>query len=122
MMHAVIETPQYQSDVRAAKLSADEAERIILTIAQNPKAGVIIPESGGARKIRFAAEGRGKSGGYRVITYWGGDDIPVFLLALYSKSERADLSPKERAQLRAYLSAVGAAYRSGVVKYAKGKK
>ena len=59
-MHAVVETPQFQSDVRAAKLTPDEAETIILTIARDPKAGVIIPETGGARKIRFAGREKGE--------------------------------------------------------------
>lgn len=121
-MQAIVETPQYLSDVRSAKLSSEEAEEIALTIAQNPKAGVVIPESGGARKLRFAGKGKGKSGGYRVITYWGGEDIPVFLLALYAKNERADLTPKERGYLRAYLTALPAAYRAGVKRSGKGKK
>ena len=121
-MQAIVETPQYLSDVRAAKLSAEEAEEIILTVARNPQAGVIVPESGGARKIRFAGRGKGKSGGYRVITFWGGNDIPVFLLALYAKNERADLTAKERADMRTYLTALPAAYRAGAKGRGKSKK
>jgi hypothetical protein len=121
-MQAIVETPQYLSDVRSAKLTPEEAEEIIVTVAQNPKAGVIIPDSGGARKLRFAGRGKGKSGGYRVVTFWGGDDIPVFLLALYAKNERADLTAKERGALRAYLTALPAAYRAGVKRHGKSKK
>jgi len=121
-MQAIVETPQYLSDVRSAKLTSDETEKIVLTIAQNPKAGAVIPDSGGARKIRFAGKGKGKSGGYRVITYWGGEDIPVFLLALYAKNERADLTPRERGDLRAYLTALPAACRTGAKRRGKGKK
>jgi hypothetical protein len=121
-MHAVVETPQYISDVRSAKLSAEEAEGIVLTLAQNPTTGVIIPDSGGARKVRFRGRGKGKSGGYRVITFWGGVDIPVFLLALYAKNERADLSAKERAELRKYLTALPSAYRAGARRHGQGKK
>lgn len=93
-----------------------------MAIARDPKAGVIIPETGGARKIRFAGREKGKSGGYRVVTYWGGDDIPVFLLALYAKNEQADLTPKERKEMRGYLTALPAAYRAGAKRHAQGKK
>lgn len=121
-MHAIIETPQYLSNVRSAKLTPDEAEEIVLIIAQNPTSGVVIPQSGGARKLRFAGKGKGKSGGYRVITFWGGEDIPVFLLALYAKNERADLTPGERKDFRAFLTALPAAYRAGVKRHGKSKK
>jgi hypothetical protein len=121
-MQAVVETPQYLSDVRSAKLTLDEAEAIILAIARNPKAGVVVPETGGARKIRFAGREKGKSGGFRVVTFWGGDDIPVFLLALYAKNERADLTPKERKEMHSYLAALPAAYRAGAKRYAQSKK
>lgn len=121
-MHAVVETPQFQADVRAARLSLEEAEAIILFIARNPTTGVLIPETGGARKIRFAGRQKGKSGGYRVIIFWGGEDLPVFLLALYAKNERADLTAKERKEMRTYLAALPAAYRAGAREYAQGKK
>ena len=47
--------------------------------------------TGGARKVRFAKTGHGKSGGYRVITYYGGDDIPVFLMDVYAKGARQSI-------------------------------
>jgi len=73
-----------------------------------------MPGTGGARKVRFAGRGKGKSGGYRVVTYFGGSDLPVFLLAVISKGERADLSQAERNELRAELSGLAADYRAGV--------
>ena len=60
----------------------------------------VIVGSGGARKIRFAARGRGKSGGYRVVTYYGGDDLPVFLLNAFKKGDRVNLSKAEINELR----------------------
>ena len=50
-MQGIVETPQYLSDVRAAKLTSEEAEAIILMLARDPKAGVLIPETGGARHV-----------------------------------------------------------------------
>jgi hypothetical protein len=61
-------------------------------MAANPDAGDVMPGTGGARKVRFAGRGKGKSGGYRVITFYGADDIPVFLLDVYSKDAQANLS------------------------------
>ena len=68
--------------------------------------------TGGARKVRFAGRGKGKSGGYRVVTYFAGEDIPVFLLALFSKGERENLSKAERNALRKELAGIAADYRA----------
>jgi hypothetical protein len=52
----------------------------------------LIPGSGGCRKVRVAGRGKGKSGGYRLITYYGGGEIPVFLPTVYSKGDLVNLS------------------------------
>ncbi|WP_368904769.1 type II toxin-antitoxin system RelE/ParE family toxin [Taklimakanibacter lacteus] len=70
--------------------------------------------TGGARKVRFAGRGKGKSGGYRVITYFGGNDIPVFLLAALSKGERENLSRLERNELKKELEGLAEDYRASV--------
>jgi DNA-binding transcriptional regulator YiaG len=76
-----------------------EREAAVLTIASNPLAGDEIRGTGGCRKVRIAGRGKGKSGGYRVITYYGGIDVPVFLLTVFSKGQRADLTQRERNDL-----------------------
>ena len=101
------------ADARNAGLSEIERMAMVDFIAANPTAGEIIPGSGGARKIRFAGRGKGKSGGYRTITYFGGNDIPVFLLAMFGKGDRANLSKAERNELRKILADIGPAYRQG---------
>jgi hypothetical protein len=63
--------------------------------------------------VRFAGKGKGKSGGYRVITFFTGTDIPVFLLNIFSKNEKTDLTPKERRVLRTILAEMVKAYRFG---------
>jgi len=85
--------------------------RIVGFIAANPDAGKEIRGSGGARKVRFAGKGKGKSGGYRVITFYSGEDIPVFLLNLFAKNEKADLSQAERNELKTVLAGLADAYR-----------
>jgi hypothetical protein len=57
---------------------------------------VVVPGSGGIRKVRFGFGGRGKSGGARIIYLFGGEYLPVFLLAAFAKNEKADLSASER--------------------------
>ena len=71
------------------------------------------PPRAGARKIRFAGPAR-KSGGYRIITYFAGEEVPIFLLALFSKGERDNLSKAERNELRKELAGVAADYRASV--------
>ena len=56
--------------------------------------------TGGARKFRWAGRGKGKSGGYRIISYFGGGDIPVFLLTVFSKGEKANLNAADKQALR----------------------
>jgi hypothetical protein len=113
-MHAVIETPTYLSDAKAAGVSDDEREHIINSVAAAPLAGDLISGTGGARKRRIEGKGKGKRGAYRVITYYAAQDIPVLLLALVSKGQRADISQADRNALKAELSTVAATYRAGM--------
>lgn len=100
-VHTVIETNAYLAAAKNAGMAVEEQVAVIDLIAANPQIGDIMPGCGGARKLRFARAGMGKSGGYRVITYYGGDDIPVFLLTLFGKNERANLAKAERNALAA---------------------
>jgi len=95
-MHTVIETRVFLAAAAAAGMTYEERERAVVEIAENPRAGDLVKDTGGCRKVRVAGRGKGKSGGYRIITYFGGGDIPVFLLTVFSKGERADLSQAER--------------------------
>lgn len=96
MLETVIETPAYLSAADDAGLSEEERIAIVNAIAKNPLAGDLIPGTGGCRKVRVAGRGKGKSGGYRLITFYPGQDIPVFLLTVFSKGEKANLTQGER--------------------------
>lgn len=85
---------------------------MVVFVAENPDAGDVIPGTGGARKIRFPLRNKGKSGGVRVITYYDGEDIPVFLLDVFAKGERIDLSKSERNELRKTLGEMANSYRA----------
>src|SRR5580700_6772401 len=93
--HVVAELPQFLRDVAAAGLSEAEHQAIVDAIALDPRKGDEVRGSGGVRKVRFAGRGKGKSGGYRVITAYFGPDIPVYLLAILSKGERANFTATE---------------------------
>jgi hypothetical protein len=103
-----------QTVIQAAGLDDAELAEIAATIAVNPFVGDIIPGTGGARKVRFGGRGKGKSGGYRVITYYAAEDVPVFLLALVDKGQRADISQADRNALREILGTLADEYRAGV--------
>jgi hypothetical protein len=113
-MHGVLLTPTFERQMQAVGLSESELVKIVSWLAENPLAGDLVPGTGGARKVRFAKQGKGKSGGYRTIHYFGGDDIPIFLLAILSKGQRADLTQNERNALARTLPVAAAAYRASL--------
>jgi hypothetical protein len=110
-MQTVVETPPYLA-VAERLFSEDERAAIIDAVSADPLCGVVIPGTGGVRKVRVAASGRGKRGGARVIYLFGGDDVPVFLLAVFAKNEKSDLSPAERNSLGKITAEMLRTYRS----------
>jgi len=99
-MQTIIETPEFRRCVKALKVTPDELVEIINFLASNPTAGDEITGTGGARKFRFSRTGTGKSGGYRVITFYSGEDIPVFLLSMFAKNQKINLSQSEKNMLK----------------------
>ena len=115
-MYTVIETPTFLADCETAGISEEERAAMVAAISREPSAGEMIVGTGGARKRRFGRRGKGKSGGYRTVSYFAGEDVPVLLLALIDKGERADLSQAERNELRKELAAYARDYRTSVRK------
>ncbi len=77
-------------------------------LASNPLAGDVIPGTGGVRKLRFGAGGRGKRGGYRVVYYMLNEDLPIVAIILYGKNEQSDLTPDEKHGAEAIVAAMKA--------------
>jgi hypothetical protein len=97
-MQTVAETPEYLR--RADKLLTDsERGDVVDYLAAHPKAGDLMQGTGGVRKLRWARAGRGKSGGVRVIYYFHGEAIPLYVLTVFAKNERANLTKAERNDL-----------------------
>jgi hypothetical protein len=84
-VHTVIETAAFRRSAKAEGMTENEVLAAINLIAHDPLAGDLIVGSGGCRKVRVAGKGRGKSGGYRIVTYYARKDVPVFLIAVLSK-------------------------------------
>ena len=94
----IAELPEYQR--RAEKLlSGNERQDIVTYLAAFPNEGDLIRETGGVRKLRWQRGGRGKSAGVRVIYYFHSQRVPLYLLTVFAKNERADLTQKERNEL-----------------------
>lgn len=110
-LHAVAELPQFVRDAERMGLSADEQQVIVNEIAANPLKGDEIRGSGGLRKVRFAGRGKGKSGGYRVLTAYFGPNVPVYLVALLSKGERSNFSVAEIAAFKKMTTQIAQSWR-----------
>lgn len=97
-MQTVAETTAY---LRRAErlLTAPERSDIVAYLAAHPKAGDLIEGTGGIRKLRWARAGMGKSGGVRIIYYVHSEAIPLYLLTVFAKNERGNLSRSERNDL-----------------------
>ena len=94
-----IETPTF-TRLLTALLSDDEYLGLQNVLLDDPSRGSLIKGGGGIRKLRHALTGRGKSGGIWVIYYWIRDDQQIFMLLVYPKSKKDDLTDRETAMLR----------------------
>ena len=97
-MITIVELPEFTRRIRNL-LGDDERNSLIDYLAAHPASGVIIRGTGGIRKLRWRREGTGKSGGVRVIYYYYNDNFPLFLLTIFGKSEKVNLSQSERNEL-----------------------
>jgi hypothetical protein len=93
----VIETPEFIKRANAVGMSDDDRMDVIDQLAENPEAGISL--GGGLRKVRIARRGSGKSGGYRVLHFYRAADMPLFLLTVFAKNEKANISRSEKADL-----------------------
>jgi hypothetical protein len=116
-MQTVVQTPDFLADAKDAEVNQDELDDIVRFLSTHPTAGDLIKGTGGARKVRFPGRGKGKSGGYRVVTFYSGDDIPVFALNVFAKGDKVNLSQAERNELRKELGKLADDYRRGVRNY-----
>ena len=108
----VVETPSFLRDAKKL-LDDDERESLVNYLSSSPHAGDIIKGTGGIRKIRWAREDTGKSGAYRVIYFFHSTDIPLFLLNVFAKNEKANISQAERNDLKQLTGLLVEEYHKG---------
>lgn len=95
-MQTVVETPSFISAAKSAGMTDELRAEVVGLVAGNPEVGDLIEGTGGFRKFRIARPGQGKSGGYRVISYYYSAGIPVFLITVFAKNQQANLTKAER--------------------------
>ena len=98
ILHTVVELPEFIKRSEGL-LSEDARMHLIEYLVAFPTAGVLIRGTGGIRKLRWASKSKGKRGGHRVLYYYSDRKTPLFLLTVFDKASRADLSEKECKQL-----------------------
>lgn len=94
----IVETSNFATRAKVL-LSEGQRQSIATMIAEDPTCGELMVGTGGCRKVRYALKGRGKSGGVRVIYFFTGEKSPTFLLALFAKNEKTNLTNSEKNQL-----------------------
>lgn len=109
--HTVVELQAFQRQAKAEGMTENEVTDLINFVSQNPEAGDLIVGSGGCRKLRFARSGGGRSGGYRVVTLFEGDDGQIYLIAVLAKGSRANFSAAEVSAMSNFATAIKAARR-----------
>lgn len=94
-MITIAETEPFQKKVLKL-LSAEEREALVSYLSEHPNSGVLVQGAGGIRKLRWARTGGGKSGGVRIIYYHHSEMMPLYLLAVFGKNEKANISAEEK--------------------------
>ena len=97
------ETPTFTKRVTAL-LDDDSYAGLQHHLILHPDAGDLVRGSGGFRKIRWGASGRGKRGGVRVIYYWWTADDLISMVLIYAKNEQDDLTPDQLKMLKRLLN------------------
>jgi len=111
VVQTVVETPTYLAN--ANKLfSEEERADIVAMLAADPECGDLIRGTGGFRKVRVARKGMGKSGGARVVYIWRNQRFPVFLITVFAKNQKENLSMAERNALRKRANSIFETYGS----------
>lgn len=90
-----------------------EVTALIELVAGNPTIGEVITGTGGIRKLRFGARGKGKRGGSRVIYFVYNEDNPIYLIARYSKGVQENITPGQKKVMAAFAAAIKAVARKG---------
>jgi mRNA-degrading endonuclease RelE of RelBE toxin-antitoxin system len=98
-VYTIIETPVFAKQAEVL-LDGDQRESFAAYVALNPFVGVVIPGSGGVRKLRWGTTGSGKRGGFRIIYFNRLDQGQIWLLTIFSKGQQSTISTRVLRQIR----------------------
>jgi len=110
-VHTVVETPAYLADAKHLGIPDETRAAIVTAVSAEPRLGALLVGTGGCRKFRWAKEGKGKSGGVRIVSFFGDEEMPVFLLAIFAKNEKASLTRAEANDLATFTRLLTDTYR-----------
>ena len=107
-MHTVSEMKAFRKAADKAGMSDEDIVDLTSYLAENPEAGDEITGTGGCRKVRFSIRGnnKGKSGGVRTITFYSGENLPVYLITVFGKGQKINLTMAERIALKSITGAI----------------
>ena len=94
-LNEVAFTAAFLAQAKAEGMTEADLAALVQILAADPEAGDLIVGSGGCRKLRLGGRGKGKSGGYRVVTFFARRAMPVYVLAVLSKGSRQTFSDAE---------------------------
>ncbi|HEY5411834.1 MAG TPA: type II toxin-antitoxin system RelE/ParE family toxin [Caulobacteraceae bacterium] len=113
-LNEVAFTEGFLADAKDDGMTESEIAAMVELLSTNPEAGDLIVGSGGCRKVRVAGRGKGKSGGYRVVTFYARPQMPVYVIAALSKGSRSNFDKEEVAAMAAFAKRIlGAKRRVG---------
>jgi hypothetical protein len=93
-------------------LSEEERHELVSYLAAHPATGSVMAGTGGIRKLRWARQGMGKSGGVRVIYFFHNAGMPLYALTIYGKGEKDNLTAAERNELAKLVELLVAHWRN----------
>ena len=106
MTRKFIYTDPFRRCWKAMGLSDDDLPSLEEALLDNPQIGDVIEGTGGARKLRIQLEGRGKSGGGRVIYLDVFEQKNLYLLFAYPKNVQEDLTPDQKKAIKKMIEAI----------------
>jgi hypothetical protein len=95
----VLQLPKFKAEATEL-IGADGIDAVAVFLAAHPNTGDVIPGAGGMRKLRWAAKGKGKRGGARIIYLYVVIAARIYLVRCYAKNAKTDLTADEKKQLR----------------------
>jgi hypothetical protein len=123
-MQTICELHSFRKAAIASGMSDEDITDLVSYLARSPEAGEELQGTGGCRKLRFAIRGnnKGKSGGVRAITFFSGQTMPVFLVTVFGKSQKVNLTKAERNALKSITEQIVNTYSEYPAHSASGEK